>query len=227
VSHDELDALLAEQTAYYRARADEYDETSAIDPGSRAQLVAALDAFAPGGRVLELACGTGEWTAELVRHAADLTAVDAAPEMIALNRRRVGRPDVRYVQADLFTWTPAQRYDVVFFSAWLSHVPPQRIADFWERVEASLGDSGRVFVIDELPAAESDERVLTKEPAPAVERVLSSGARYRAVKVFYSPEQLTSLLVELGWEARVQTVGRRFYYAIASRSAARRPSRAG
>ena len=57
--HDQLDALVAEQTAYYRARAGEYDKTSAYDAVSRAALVAALEAFAPYGRVLELACGTG------------------------------------------------------------------------------------------------------------------------------------------------------------------------
>ena len=31
VPHNELDALLAEQTAYYRAQAGEYDKTSAFD----------------------------------------------------------------------------------------------------------------------------------------------------------------------------------------------------
>lgn len=45
---DELDVLLAEQAAYYRARAAEYDETAAFDAGSRAELAAALEAFGPG-----------------------------------------------------------------------------------------------------------------------------------------------------------------------------------
>ncbi len=83
---DQLDALVAEQTAYYRARAGEYDKTSAYDVVSRAALVAALEAFAPYGRVLELACGTGEWTVELVKNASQLTAVDVAPEMLAVAR---------------------------------------------------------------------------------------------------------------------------------------------
>ena len=133
---------MAEQTAYYRARAGEYDKTSAYDAVSRAALVAALEAFAPYGRVLELACGTGEWTVELVKHVAQLTAVDVAPEMLALNRERVGRTDVRYLRADLFAWTPPERYDVVFFSAWLSHVPPQRFEDFWALSPAASATMG-------------------------------------------------------------------------------------
>jgi demethylmenaquinone methyltransferase/2-methoxy-6-polyprenyl-1,4-benzoquinol methylase len=208
-----LDALLAEQIAYYRARAGEYDATGALDVAARAELAAALEAFAPRGRVLELACGTGQWTAELARHATELTAVDASPEVLAINRERVGDPRVRYEQADLFAWTPPERYDVVFFSAWLSHVPPQRFDAFWALVGSCLTPDGRVFAIDELPAAAAGERPLEDAPAPAVERVLTSGARHRTVKVFYEPEELTRRLAALGWRVEVRTVGWRFFYA--------------
>jgi cyclopropane fatty-acyl-phospholipid synthase-like methyltransferase len=224
VPRDELDVLLAEQTAYYRARAGEYDKTSALDAGSRAEFVAALETFAPRGRVLELACGTGEWTVELVKHAAQLTAVDLAPEMLALNEQRVGAADVRYLQVDLFAWTPAQRYDVVFFSAWLSHVPPQNFEAFWALVAACLDDGGRVFIIDELPAAAAHEQPIADVPAPAVERRLTTGARYRTVKVYYTPDALKARLAKLGWDVEIRTVGSRFFYATASRTATR-PSR--
>lgn len=130
MADDELEQLLAEQVAYYRARAGEYDARYPLDvhadAGARAQLLTALEALAPYGRALELACGTGQWTVELARHAVTATAVDAAPEALAICRRRVGAAHVRLVEADLFTWRPRERYDFVFFSAWLSHVPPQR-----------------------------------------------------------------------------------------------------
>lgn len=228
VPGDELVALLAEQTAYYRARAGEYDRTSPLpfDPGSRAQLLAALEAFAPRGRVLELAGGTGEWTVELVKHASELTVVDSSPEMLALNQQRVSRADVHYLQADLFAWTPPARYDVVFFSAWLSHVPPQRFEDFWALVTACLNDRGRVFVIDELPAVAPHERSIADAPAPAVERRLTTGAVYRTVKVLYEPDTLRARLAELGWDVEIRTVGWRFFYAAASRIDTR-PHRGG
>jgi cyclopropane fatty-acyl-phospholipid synthase-like methyltransferase len=221
VPHDEIDVLLAEQTAYYRARAGEYDMTSALDAGSRAELVAALEKFAPRGRVLELACGTGEWTVELVKHATQFTAVDLAPEMLALNAQRVGAAGVRYLQVDLFAWTPAQRYDVVFFSAWLSHVPPPSFEAFWTLVAACLNDDGRVFVIDELPAVAAHEQPIADAPAPAVERRLTTGARYRTVKVFYAPDALKARLAKLGWDVAIRTVGWRFFYAAGSRTATR------
>jgi len=60
-----------------------------------------LDGFAPAGDVLELARGPGTWTPRLLRDAATLTAVDAAPEMLAIARKRVGDDDrVRFVVAD-------------------------------------------------------------------------------------------------------------------------------
>src|SRR6188508_1532178 len=105
-----LDHLLAEQIAYYRARAAEYDEwflrQGRYDHGpalnqqwfDEAQEVRlALEQFRPAGRVLELACGTGLWTQHLVRFADSVTAVDSAPEMLALNRERLGEGRVQYV----------------------------------------------------------------------------------------------------------------------------------
>jgi SAM-dependent methyltransferase len=217
----ELIELLGEQIAYYRARAIEYDRTAPfVDEDGYPELVAALGRFAPRGRVLELACGTGRWTGELAKYATELTALDASAEMLMLSRARVGRTDVIYVQADVFSWSPSERYDVVFFSAWLSHVPPQRFDDFWELVATCLRTDGRVFVIDELPAVASLERAIPNAVAPSVERQLTTGERFRNVKVFYEPRLLVDKLATLGWQADVHSTGWRFFYATAKRGSA-------
>ena len=137
--------------------------------------------------------------------------------MLALNQERVGRANVRYLQADLFAWTPPERYDVVFFSAWLSHVPPQRFDAFWALVGACLNDDERAFLIDDLPAVAAHEQLIADTSAPAVERRLTTGGRYRTVKAFYAPDTLTARLAKLGWDAEIRTVGWRFYYAAANR----------
>src|SRR5262245_3942888 len=148
---EDIDGLLAEQRSFYRARAPEYDEwwqrRGRYDRGpdqARAwdrqvrQVEAALDSFGATGDVLELAGGTGWWTQRLAATAGRLTVVDAAAETLAMNRERVGRADVRYVEADLFEWRPDRPYDVVFFSFWLSHVPRSRFGEFWSLVRSSL-----------------------------------------------------------------------------------------
>jgi ubiquinone/menaquinone biosynthesis C-methylase UbiE len=83
-----------------------------------------VDEFAPTGDVLEIACGSGAFTREIVRHANAVTALDGSPRMIERNRQEVADPRVNYVVADAFTWEPDRAYDAAVFSFWLSHVPP-------------------------------------------------------------------------------------------------------
>src|ERR1700722_2764696 len=82
------DQLLAGQRAYYSALAPDYLDQGLDLPGG-AELTDALDAFRPAGSVLELACGPGTWTRQLLRHASDVTAVDASPDMLAITAGRV------------------------------------------------------------------------------------------------------------------------------------------
>ena len=182
---NDQDQLLAEQIAYYRARAPEYLE--GVIPGAvgGGELEAALDAFRPAGDVLELACGPGTWTQQLLRHAASLTAVDASPEMIAIASSRVGPGSrVCFVEADLFNWTPDRRYDVVFFGFWLSHVPLERFESFWSLVDGALAPTGRVFFADDgyrTPdeLIEGSRRPRSNAASPTARRTERSRSRTR------------------------------------------------
>ena len=152
ISEDAVTRLLADQVTYYRARAPEYLDDTLELPDACAiaeELERALDHFAPIGDVLELACGPGVWTAQLLRHATSVTAVDAAPEMLSIARERVGDTRVTFLCADLFAWQPERRYAVVFFGFWLSHVPLERFAAFWSLVDECLASGGRVFFVDD------------------------------------------------------------------------------
>ncbi len=215
---------LGEQREYYRRRAGEYDQwwfregRHALPPEAKrrwladvAEAEAALRHFDPAGDVLELACGTGLWTHHLARRAAHLTAVDAAPEMIARNRARVGGV-VTYVEADLFAWTPPRnRFDVCFFSYWLTHVPDERFAAFWATVGTALRPGGRVFLVDSHHP----------QPLPGhvQERELNDGRRFTVVKRFRQPAELTAAAARLGWalEVRVTRHGA-ILYASGARS---------
>ena len=195
--------LVAGQLRYYRARANEYDATSygAVSV-ERASVPAIVDRLGISGDVLELACGTGIWTAELVRHAVTLTALDGAPEMLERARQRTPE-GVRFERADLFNWTPASTWDVVFFSAWLSHVPSDRFAGFWSSVSAALRPGGRVIALDELPARSFHEDQIDGEVAV---RTLQDGTKHEIVKVFWAPEALVLRLTALGWRAEVTPI---------------------
>lgn len=213
------DELLADQVAFYRARAPKYDEwwqrRGAYARGPEleaefgrqvAQVEDALRRFSAEGDVLELAGGTGWWTQRLARSAEHLTVVDASPEALELNRARVGGPHVDYEVGDIFEWSPATRYDVVFFSFWLSHVPRRRFAAFWSMVRSCLRPAGRAFLVDNR-----HDPALTEVRDPYVRRYetdrhvrrLDDGSEYNVVKVMYEPDELGAQLAELGWRAEL------------------------
>jgi SAM-dependent methyltransferase len=203
------DALLAEQLAYYRAGAAEYDRQYAEYEGLR-ELLTVVDELPIAGDVLELACGTGRWTPRLAARARSVTAVDAAAEVLALARARTASPTVEFVEADLFEWRPPRRYDTVFFAFWLSHVPPSRLPAFWNTVAAALAPGGKAIFVDDGPAMAAEEEVLADQPAPAALRRLGDGSRYRIVKVFHDVRPLTDDLTALGWSVRIRPLARNY-----------------
>ncbi|WP_327434505.1 class I SAM-dependent methyltransferase [Streptomyces sp. NBC_01236] len=203
------DALLAEQMAYYRAGAAEYDRPYA-EYEDLQRLLAVVDDLPIAGDVLELACGTGQWTPLLAARADSVTAVDAATEVLALARARTASPSVQFLEADLFDWQPPRRYDTVFFAFWLSHVPPTRLPDFWNTVAGALVPGGKAIFIDDGPAAAAYEEVLANQPAPAALRRLDDGSQYRIVKVFHDAQTLTDDLTALGWSVGIRPMGGNF-----------------
>ncbi|MCZ7423756.1 class I SAM-dependent methyltransferase [Verrucosispora sp. WMMA2121] len=209
VGRDDLAELLDEQAGFYRAVAPEYDDHALPLPGG-GELSEALDAFRPTGSVLELACGPGTWTGQLVRHATDVTAVDASAEMLGIASARVGKQRVRFVLADLFGWRPDRRYDVVFFGFWLSHVPPERFASFWSMVADCLLPDGRVFFVDD--GYRTVEELIEGEDSVVVQRRLTDGTAYRIVKVPYQPEDLEQQLDRMGWRIKVRSTSGPFYW---------------
>ena len=178
----------AEQLAYYRAVASEY-ENHTIDVPGQDELLSAIDSFRPTGDVLELACGSGIWTERLLRSARTVTAVDGAPEMLARAQARVrSSASVRFVEADLFSWKSDRRYDAVFFGFWISHVPEDKFASFWSLVAEALESEGRVFFFDDNHRTETE--LIEGVNSAVVQRRLNDGTPFRVIKIPYEPADL-------------------------------------
>jgi SAM-dependent methyltransferase len=223
----DVESLLRQQMEYYRARAPEYDQwflrQGRYDRGPQANadwfaeiavVRAALDRFQPAGDVLELACGTGLWTQQLVGAARRITAVDSSPESLELNRAQLNSPTVRYLQADLFAWHPEEQFDAVFFGFWLSHVPAEKFEAFWRMVAASLKPGGRMFFVDSKyePTSTAQDHRLGDPDEGTVLRRLNDGREFRIVKNFYRAEALAGRLQTLGWTTDLHETPRYFLY---------------
>jgi len=223
---DGLDSLPAPQVAfvsYRRGREPELGLTRRTDEIGGQALLAGLEGFPPrGGTVLQLCCRTGMWLHVLGEHAHLVTAVDPSPGDLKVAAWRIRnkpvRDRVRLVASDIFDFEPDQFYDVVFFAAVLSYVPPRRFERFWNLVARCLKPGGRAFFIDELAPGHGEE--LPEALIPAMQQFLKTDERYRAIKVFYEPDELESRLAHLGWSVEIEQETPRLFYAAATRAAA-------
>ena len=219
--------VLEGMKTYYRERAAEYDEwfyrrgryDRSVESNARwfaevDEVVAALDAFAMHGDVLELAPGTGIWTERLLKTAATLTAIDASPEMIAINSSRVDSKRVSYRVADLFTWQPERAYDGVFFGFWISHVPLERLDAFLHLLATALRPGGKLFFVDgrREPLSTAVDHQLPGEGQQRMVRKLNDGRSFEIVKNFYNPTKLAARFTAHDLDVMVKETATYFLY---------------
>jgi demethylmenaquinone methyltransferase/2-methoxy-6-polyprenyl-1,4-benzoquinol methylase len=219
--------LLAEQIRYYEERAPIYEQLYFLqgryaveDPAVAAtwrRETAALEGFVKGldasGTVLELACGNGLWTRFLAPRASTLVAVDSSNRMIERNREWVGDPTVRYVQADLFTWDQPERFDLIFAGFFLSHVPPARWNDFWQKVARWLAPGGVLAFVDDVWGPDrprSGDRVAGGPDHAHIRRL--DDEEFTIVKRFFRPDELVGAFATAGFDAQVDATGEHFLF---------------
>ncbi|MBP5976225.1 class I SAM-dependent methyltransferase [Brasilonema sp. CT11] len=222
------DKIIQQQIAYYRARANEYDEwfyrLGRYDRGEQANgrwfnevdvVREALQQVGETEEILELASGTGIWTQELLKIGKKITAIDASQEVIEINRSKLNSPKVEYHQIDLFTWEPNTEYDLVFFSFWLSHVPPQLLESFLTKIYKSVRVGGQVFIVDSRfePTSTANNHILDDTDSIYISRKLNNGQEYQIVKIFYHLDELQNKLTEVGFKANVKETENYFIYA--------------
>ncbi len=123
-----------------------YDRTAGRPP--RRTLVQALDAFgaiASVRRAIDLGCGDGRDTVELLRRGWHVLAIDAEPEAIA---RMATRPDLPgngklETLCARFEDAVCPEADLVNASFSLPLCRPDGFAEVWRRIERSLPSGGR------------------------------------------------------------------------------------
>ena len=137
--------------SYYAARASEYDRIYR-KPERQADL-RAIERWLPpkfaGARVIEIACGTGYWTRFIAPVAAQLLAIDAAAETLAIAKTRVPAGKVDFVLGDAYALPRhVGPFDAAFAGFWFSHVPKARWREFLLGLAARLEPGARVVLLD-------------------------------------------------------------------------------
>ncbi len=219
--------VLSQQLAYYRARAQEYDESVQqrgrfSAPGMPDvdrewhHVASTLQALPRVQTALELACGTGLWTKILLTISDSLVAVDGAQEMLDVNQAKLGSSRVTYRLSDLFNWKATEDYDLVFFAFWISHVPEDLLIDHFVEVAKSVKPGGRLFILDEPQGGKQLSGPTDKGEQT---RTLYSGDTYRIVKVYLDPDAVAAKLKPLGFKDIHVWHGDYYFYINAVKSA--------
>ncbi|HKE17641.1 MAG TPA: methyltransferase domain-containing protein [Kofleriaceae bacterium] len=146
----------------------------------------------PGGRVLDLGCGSGELTALL--HAAtgagETLGIDSSAAMLEPAAARA-RPGLRFAQGDIADLAPDGSWDVVFANASLQWLPdhPALLA----RLSGALRPGGQLAV--QIPA-NFDHPTHTVADAIGAELGIRPLSRFEDI---LSPERYALLLDQLGF----------------------------
>jgi trans-aconitate 2-methyltransferase len=153
-------------------------------------LVAQLEPV-PGGRVVDLGCGTGELTVELHAHlgAAETVGIDDSASMLD-RARDLHAAGVRFELGRLEDWVPVEPVDVVFANASLQWVPahPALLAQLVD----GLAAGGQLAF--QVPANHDHPSHLVASRLAAERGLQVTGG---AVSVL-APEQYATVLHELG-----------------------------
>ena len=122
---------------FYRANATAY---AGREISSRqARLTAFLALLAPDAAILELGCGAGTDTAEMLARGFDVLPTDGSPEMAEVASRRLGRPVGTLLFHDL---DAVEAYNGVWANACLLHVPRDELAQVLGRIWRALKPGG-------------------------------------------------------------------------------------
>ena len=201
------DDLLAAQQRYYSDYAPGYaawirDYVAPCLP----EMVKAIQGARLTGHVLELAAGSGEFTAILSGIASRVTALDGSAEMLEiLGARELA--NVTTVQHDIFTWSPARTWDHIFMANWLAHVPPDLLTGFFGTLGRALRDGGTIVILDVTDKEKFIERrAYTENGVPLIERPVD-GSLVPVVKVFWDPDDLLAVLRGMGWAGTATPIG--------------------
>lgn len=211
-----MDELLG----YYARRAAEYEAVYA-KPERQADLARlgdAVAAFARGRRVLEVACGTGYWTAALARTAAAVLATDGGAEVLAVARAKGLPPSVTFAVADAFDLGSPDGCDAAFAGFFWSHVARADLARFLAGVAARLPPGSPVLFADNLYVEGSSTTVARTDAAGDTyqRRTLRDGSVHEVRKNFPTRDEVRAALLAAGLGEVVLDGSRYFWWARAA-----------
>jgi demethylmenaquinone methyltransferase/2-methoxy-6-polyprenyl-1,4-benzoquinol methylase len=150
--------LVEQMNEYYDKRADEHDTLMSYTSDDKherlmAPLLRRCESSMMGRNVLEVACGTGNWTQLLARRARSVVATDINESVLAKAKTKTYAGDnVSFCVADAYKLGKIRKkFDAAFAADWWSHIPRSKIPIFLNCLHKRLKPGSPVIFVDMLP----------------------------------------------------------------------------
>jgi SAM-dependent methyltransferase len=199
---------------YYARRVEEYERIYQ-KPERQAdlgRLKAYLADLLAGREVLEIACGTGYWTAHLAPVARSILATDAVADVLdAARSKPYPKGRVRFARADAYALDEITGvFSAGFAGFWWSHVPKMRLVPFLQTFHQRLQPGAVVVFVDNRYVAGSSTPLSATDADGNTyqERRLADGSRHRVLKNFPTDADLRAAVAD----AAVDVVVENFTY---------------
>jgi SAM-dependent methyltransferase len=191
---DDMAAYYAQRAAYYERvyfKPERQDDLRAMEAWLAGQFT--------GHRVLEIACGTGWWTAHGAATAAHWRATDLNPETMAVAQAKPAMPaTVRFQTVDAYSLAELgdAQFDAAFTGCWWSHVPLARLPGWLATLHQRLAPGALVVMLDNS-YVQTSSTPLSRRDADGntyQQRTLDDGSAHEVLKNFPSAEQAFGML---------------------------------
>jgi ubiquinone/menaquinone biosynthesis C-methylase UbiE len=208
--------------AYYQARAGEFE--SVYDKPERQddlrQLRAWLAEQVRGRTVLEVACGTGYWTAVAAATAKAIVATDLNPGPLEIACGKGLGAHVTFVQTDAYALPDHEgRFEAGMAHFWWSHVALADQQRFLAHFASKLGKGAKILMIDNnlVPGSSGPISRMDDLGNTYQRRTLASGVEYEILKNFPTTAELRKAFSGLCTEVKVLQLP--YYWALSTQLA--------
>ena len=194
---------------YYAKRAAEYERIYAKPERQQdlASLKKRLRHVFSGRKVLELACGTGYWTAEIALRAARVTALDVNDEVLQIARSKpIPAGKAEFLIGDAYAPPASPGCDALFAGFWWSHVPLSRLDGFLASATQAVAPGAMIAFLDNR-YVEGSSTPLSRHDAEGnsyQQRKLDDGSSHEVLKNFPNENELIKRVSRHGWGAHLE-----------------------
>lgn len=188
---EKMERYYRDRVPYHDAYMD-YQGPEAME-GLLAPIIDVFEGDVAGRDVLEVACGTGNWTQVLAKRARSVTATDLVVEYLELARSKDPSGKVVYQVANAYSLDAVEgTFDAAFAADWWSHIPRSMEDAFLQALCGRLASGTRVVLVDMLRTPAFDLAFLRfdAEGNEVQLRTLPNGETYEVLKNFPDPEVL-------------------------------------